>query len=65
MFPRYSTTVGPDFTLCLSCSSTDEIDAVTVMIGDDPYTLGLFDTAGTSIIISFLDDFRRPHADPE
>lgn len=21
--------------------------AVTVMIGDDPYTLGLFDTAGT------------------
>jgi hypothetical protein len=22
------------------------IDAVTVMIGDDPYTLGLFDTAG-------------------
>ena len=35
------------------------------MIGDDPYTLGLFDTAGTSIIIPFLDDFRRPHADPE
>ena len=24
------------------------IDAVTVMIGDDPYTLGLFDTAGKS-----------------
>lgn len=26
----------------------DRADAVTVMIGDDPYTLGLFDTAGQS-----------------
>ena len=25
--------------------------AVTVMIGEDPYTLGLFDTAGGSFII--------------
>ena len=25
--------------------------AVTVMIGEDPYTLGLFDTAGGSFVI--------------
>jgi hypothetical protein len=27
--------------------------AVTVMIGDDPYTLGLFDTAGACLFIFF------------
>lgn len=30
----------------LSIVASSRADAVTVMIGDDPYTLGLFDTAG-------------------
>lgn len=29
------------------CPQVFDNYAVTVMIGDDPYTLGLFDTAGT------------------
>lgn len=28
--------------------------AVTVMIGGDPYTLGLFDTAGNILMINYL-----------
>jgi len=31
--------------------------AVTVMIGGDPYTLGLFDTAGKFLSIVFLKNF--------
>ena len=30
------------------CSQVFDNYAVTVMIGEDPYTLGLFDTAGTN-----------------
>lgn len=35
--------------------------AVTVMIGDDPYTLGLFDTAGACLFpqLLFLFFFHR------
>lgn len=32
--------------------------AVTVMIGDEPYTLGLFDTAGTCLYLSYLSTAR-------
>lgn len=37
--------------------------AVTVMIGEDPYTLGLFDTAGASILcpIGVLSPSRTSH----
>lgn len=33
------------------CTQVFDNYAVTVMIGEDPYTLGLFDTAGESSII--------------
>ena len=33
----------------VSLSQVFDNYAVTVMIGDEPYTLGLFDTAGPSI----------------
>jgi hypothetical protein len=33
------------------CTQVFDNYAVTVMIGEDPYTLGLFDTAGGSFII--------------
>jgi hypothetical protein len=60
MFLLFSTTVSPVAARLVILRETDEvadirgakliaIDAVTVMIGDDPYTLGLFDTAGKSI----------------
>ena len=39
--------------------------AVTVMIGDDPYTLGLFDTAGAMHSLSFGVDAEQGYVTPQ
>ena len=46
MCPRYAMQLTPATARYAEMAQVFDNYAVTVMIGDDPYTLGLFDTAG-------------------